>query len=161
MASDKRRRLGPMLAAGAITGSLLALAPGPAHAEGADVTTDRFQATDTVDFVDPCTGLSQTLTIAFMGTFHQVVRPTGTFMEVNNINGYATAVPGGSATRGDAVHFTSVQVGAAGTNVAFTDVLNAEGRAPDGTKVSVHALLHLTTNALDVTVVEFDKAVCP
>lgn len=30
----------------------------------------------------------------------------------------------------------------------------------DGTRVSVHALF-TTTSALDVTVVEFDKAVCP
>jgi hypothetical protein len=155
------RRIVRTLAAVAVAGSALALAGGSAQAQGADVTTERFTASDTIDFIDPCTGGSTALNITFKGTFHEVARPNGTGMFINNINGYATEVPGDPSVKSQSVHFTAVTVGAAGSNVAFTDILNAEGRGADGTRISVHALFHITTNALDVVTVEVDRAVCP
>jgi hypothetical protein len=150
-----------VLTAVAVAGALVALAGAPADADGAEVTTDRFTASDTIDFIDPCTGESSALNITFKGTFHQVARPSGTFMQINTINGYATAVPGDPSVKSQSVHFTNISVGAAGSNLAFTDILNSEGRGADGSRISVHALFHVTTNALDVETVVIDKAVCP
>ena len=59
-----------LLAVVAVTGSALALAGAPADADGAPVTTDRFTASDTIDFVDPCTGETTALNLAFTGIFH-------------------------------------------------------------------------------------------
>lgn len=152
-----RVRRGARAFLGAATVSaLLVLAAGPAHADGADVTTTPLVGvTATVPFVNPCTGDSGTVTVTFNGVFHQVIRPTGTFMAVNNIAGEFTFVPDDPTLQTSTGQFASVAPVAGGANDVFGSVFNVEGRTSDGTKVSLHVVFHHTDNALGVTVVDF------
>lgn len=144
---------------GAATASaLLVGAAGSADAQGADVTTTPLVGvTDTIVFVDPCTGETGMVTITFNGVFHQVVRPTGTFMAVNNVAGDFVFVPDNPASQVITGHFASVAPIAGGSNDVNGSVLHAEGLASDGTKFSFHFMTHHTENGLGVTVVDFAK----
>lgn len=146
------------LLAAAIASVALMLAAGAAHADGAEsTTTPLVGVTDTIDFVDPCTGATATVTITFNGVFHHVSRPTGTFMQVNNTAGTFALVPDDPTVPTSTGHFASVAPTAGGANGALGSVLHAEGTASDGTKVSLHFLFHHTDNGIGVTVVEFTK----
>jgi hypothetical protein len=154
-----RIRTGFRVLLGAATASaLLVVAAGSADAQGADVTaTPLVGATDTIVFVNPCTGETGTSTITFTGVFHQVVRPTGTFMAVNNVAGDFVFVPDNPASQVITGHFASVAPGAGGSDDVLGTVLHAEGLASDGTKVSLHFITHHTENGLGLTVVDFAK----
>jgi hypothetical protein len=157
-----KRRIGRILAAAVITGSLLALAPASAHADGADVTHDVFEATDSVPFVNACTGVTGTAHISFKGVSHLTVRANEppNAVSFTNLTGDFTFVPD-DPTLGTATgHFTSIDVGAGGVNAALNTVLNIQGTTTDGTRVHGHVMFHLTENGLGVIVVDFEKAVC-
>lgn len=159
--ANHTRRIGRIVAAGMMTGSVLMLTPGPAHAGGADVTTDRFVATDTIP-AEPCPGITGQATITFKGVFHTVERPTEppTGMFINNLTGTFVFAPDDPASEIATGHFTAINVGAAGTNVAFTDIVHTHGTTADGSKLTAHSLFHLTENGIGVTVVDLEMGTC-
>jgi hypothetical protein len=97
------------------------------------------------------------VSIAFNGVFHQVVRPTGTFMAVTNVAGDFAVVPDDPASQITTGHFASVAPIAGGANDVNGTVLHAEGLASEGTKFSLHFMTHHTDNSLGVTIVDFAK----
>jgi hypothetical protein len=113
--------------------------------------------TETAPFVDPCTGESGTVTTTVNGVLHQVVRPTGTFMQVDNASGTFSLVPDDPTVPTITGHFTSVSVGAGGANSAGGTTLVAHGTATDGTRVSLRFQTHFTSNGLGEVVVSFAK----
>ena len=55
-------------------------------------------------------------------------------------------------------HFTRVlERETGGENDVHGTVLNATGRAANGTKITTHVMTHHTENGLGVTVVDFEK----
>jgi hypothetical protein len=147
------------LLAAVIAGALLMVAPGSAHADGADVDHEVFTATATIPFQDACTGVViGTVTIDFKEVQHEVVRPTGTLMTRINLHGDFTLVPDDPALQTVTGHFTSVlERTTGGNNLVDGTVLNAVGRTADGTKIRTHVITHHTENGLGVTVVDFVK----
>jgi hypothetical protein len=143
----------------AIASALLIVVAGSAHADGADVDTVVFSATATVPFEDPCTGVvTGTVTITFKEVQHQVARPTGTSMTRINLHGDFVFVPNDPALQTVTGHFSRVlerQTG--GENAVDGTVLNAVGRAADGTTIRTHVITHHTENGLGITVVDFQK----
>jgi hypothetical protein len=153
-----RRVIGGVLAT-AIAGALLMLAPGSAHADGADVDTEVFTATATFPFVDVCTGVvTGTVTSTFKEVRHQVMRPTGTSMTRVNLHGDFVIVPNDPALQTVTGHFARVLERETGGGAAVDGtVLNVVGRTTDGTKFRAHVVTHHTENGLGITVVDFQK----
>jgi len=138
---------------------LVTVAPGSAHADGAEVDHQVFTATATIPFQDACTGdVIGTVTITFKEVQHQVVRPTGTSMTRISLHGDFVLVPDDPALQTVAGHFTRVlERVTGGENFVDGTVLNAVGRTTDGTKIRTHVITHHTENGLGVTVVDFVK----
>ena len=82
-------------------------------------------------------------------------------MEVHINTGEFTFVPDGSTVVTATGHFAAVEVGAGGKNGVEGCLANAVGYTTDGIKVSSHVMFHVTDNGLGVTVVDFNKVVCP
>jgi hypothetical protein len=145
-----------------IAGSLLALAPASAHAEGAVVEHDVFDATASMPFVDGCTGTAGTVHLSFRGVSHLTVRANQppNVVSFTNVRGDFTFVPDDPALPTATGHFTSIDMGAGGVNAALTGILNTHGTTSDGTKIGAHARFHLTENGVGVIVVEFEKLGC-
>ena len=151
------RRAVRWLLAAVIAGALLMHAPGSAQANGADVDTVVVSGTATLLFVNPCTGVTGTVTVTFKEVQHQVARPTGTAMTLINITGDSVFVPDDPALSTVTAHFTSLRRDAGGENAVSGTILHSVGRTADGTKISIHFMTHQTENGLGVTVVDFEK----
>jgi hypothetical protein len=103
-----------------------------------------------------------TVHLSFKGVFQLTVRANQppNAVSFTNVRGDFTFVPDDSALPTATGHFTSVDMGAGGTNAALTGVLNTRGTTSDGTKIGAHARFHLTENGVGVIVVEFEKLGC-
>jgi hypothetical protein len=158
----RKRRVGRVLAAAVIAGSLLALAPASAHAEGAVVEHEVFETTASMPFFADCTGTAGTVFLSFRGVSHLTVRPNQppNAVSFTNVRGDFTFVPTDPTLPTATGHFTSVQMGAGGVNAALTGILNTTGTTTDGTRIGAHARFHLTENGVGVIVVEFEKLGC-
>ena len=155
-------RIGRVLVAAVMAGSLLALAPASAHAEGAVVEHEVFETTASMPFVDGCTGIEGTVHISFKGVSHLTVRANQppNAVSFTNLTGDFTFVPDDPTLPTATGHFTSIDMGAGGVNAALTGILNTRGTTTDGTRIGAHARFHLTENGVGVIVVEFEKLGC-
>lgn len=124
------------------------------NAAGAGTVTDVFiGGTNTLSFINPCTGESGTVEITFNGVFHETDRPNGTFSIVSNIAGTFVLTP----DSGDVItgHFASISVFGGGENDTVVATLSATGVASDGSPFTLHFLAVAVENGFDVTVVDF------
>jgi hypothetical protein len=137
-----------------VAAALLVATAGAANAAGAGTTTDTFiGGTNSLVFINPCTGESGTVEITFNGVFHETDRPNGTFSIVSNIAGtFVLALDSGDVITG---HFASVSVFGGGENDTVVATLNATGVASDGSPFTLHFLAIAVENGFDVTVVDF------
>jgi len=128
-------------------------AGGAAHADDqATVTTQVVNDTATIQFTNPCTGQTGTITFTYTAVFHQTDRPDGTFNTVANVSGdFVTVLDSGTRQTG---HFVEHHVIAGGENLTLSWVLTAQGTASDGSRVSLHFLVVKAENGYGVLVVD-------
>ena len=148
------------LLAAAIAAALLLVAPGLAHADGAEVDHEVFTATATIPFEDPCTGeVTGTVTFNFKEVQHDVVQPTGTSTTRTSLHGDFVFVPNDPALQPVTGHFTRVveRIRTGEESLVEGTVINTVGRTTDGDKIRTHVITHRTDNGLGITVVDFIK----
>jgi hypothetical protein len=134
------------------TGLLLLAAAGAAHADPATVTTQVVRETNTIPFINPCTGETGTATITYTAVFHQTDRPVDTFSLVNTFSGDFVLVLDSSATITG--HFVQTYVIGGGENLTLNSVLTAQGTTSDGSHFSLHFLVAKAENGYGVLVVD-------
>jgi hypothetical protein len=146
-----------LISAALVAIGLLVAAPAAVKASGAEVTTEITKSgTDTIAFVNPCTGETGTAEITFDAVFHQVNRPNDTFMLISKVVGSFVLDLDDPASADLEGHFVDTFVIAAGSNTANTHRLNATGVDENGAKFLLHFLERLTISATGHTV-SFDK----
>src|SRR5262249_50327559 len=117
--------------------------------------------TDTIGPLSQCpAGAATSIDLAFREQFHLTFTDS-TFHLTNTTTGTFT----GRAADGSVVstgHFTNTvhDQGPGFPKESFTAVINAHGRAVDGSRVSVHNLDHFTVTPDGTLTVNFEKADC-
>jgi hypothetical protein len=154
-----------LLAWGAILGLLVALLTPMAALAQAETTTTHFS--DTVSFpeVNPCTGATGTQTDTFKGVTHVTVLPDGSFHETTTVTTPFTFVPNDPSQP----TYTGKQTFWAGANLnsqnnfTATATFSAHAKGSDGSRITLHLVVHVTLHADGTVTVEFekDRVICP
>ena len=135
----------------------VAVAAPAAQADGADVTrTIEHDATQVLDFTNPCTGEEATATIEFHSVFVLTARPNNTFSLTSVVNGTFELVPDDPSSSVSTGRFVSTDVIGGGVNDVETSVLTAHGRTADGAQFSLVFVSHLNETGSGVTL-SFDR----
>jgi hypothetical protein len=141
-------------------GALLA----PTAALATQTPTIHFSDTDSFAHINPCSGATGTLTIAFSGVLHITTLDNGTVHVTMMDVGTLTAVPDDPQQPTYSGHFT--ETGTENHNSkTFTTSFhrNVVLRGSDGSLLKEHVLVHLTVNAnwTDTSSIEIGEFTCP
>jgi hypothetical protein len=154
-----------LIACCAALGALLLMAlPAQANGAGAQTFTQTFHnATQTMDIVNPCTGVAGTVSITYNGVAHVTLLTSG----VGAGTGWATFTATGDFTlvQVDGVTFTGHFTAWDGQsfnlkNFAATAILVIHGTGSDGSSLRFHDVMHITVVPGPTLVVSFDKPSC-
>lgn len=137
-----------------LTAALAVAAAAPAAwADGAEVTTTVVRdVTETIQFVNPCTGETAMATITYDGVLHQANRPNNTFMVSNHLQGTFVLNPDAPGAPNVTGSFSQSFIIAAGSNTANTQVLKANGIDDNGDPFELQVVIHLTVSSSGQTI---------
>jgi hypothetical protein len=154
-----RLRLRAWLTGLALLGALLA----PTAALATETETLHFSGVDVERDVNPCSGAPGTLTFDFRGVVHITTLDNGTFHETSTFTGTFTFVPDDPSQptyTGHATFWFGQNVNSKSFTTTFTG--NIVLRGSDGSRITNHALFHLTVNANGTVTssIETDRLTC-
>jgi hypothetical protein len=154
-----RRRLLAWLTGLTLAGTLLA----PTAALATQTPTIQFSDTDSFAHINPCSGATGTLTVAFSGVLHITTLDNGTVHVTETLTTTAMFVPNDPSQPTYTGHYAeSDSFNTNANNVTGTVTFNAIAHGSDGSLIKMHALYHRTVNA-DGTVtssIETEKLTC-
>jgi hypothetical protein len=148
-----------MLAWGALLGLLVTLLTPLAALAQADTTTTHFSDTLSVPAVNPCTGVTGTVTTTFKGVTHVTELPDGSFHETTTLTDRFTFVPDDPSQP----TITGKETFRAGANLNsqnnFTATVTAHqiAKGSDGSRITFHVVAHITLHTDGTVTVEFDR----
>jgi|Tabmets5t2r1_1033131.scaffolds.fasta_scaffold03521_5 hypothetical protein len=149
-----------MLAWGAVLGLFVALLTPLAALAQADTTTTHFSDTETFPGVmNPCSGVTGTVTTTFKGVTHLTELPDGSFHETTTVTDRFTFVPDDPSQP----TITGKETFRAGANLNsqnnFTATVAAHqiAKGSDGSRITFHVVAHVTRHADGTVTVEFEK----
>jgi hypothetical protein len=135
----------------------LALSTPALASASADTTTVHFTFADPpAPDVNPCTGAPGLFSDSGKGVFHITAKPDGTFHETSTVVGNFLF------EQNDGVTFTGKMTVWDGENVnhrnaTFTATAHFTAFGSDGSKLSEHAVMHITLNANGTVTATVDK----
>jgi hypothetical protein len=143
----------------ALLGALLA----PTAALATDTETFHLSGVDVTRDINPCSGAPGTLTFDFRGVVHITTLDNGTFHETSTFTGTFTFVPDDPSQptySGPATFWDGENVNARNFTATFTG--NIVLRGSDGSRITDHALFHVTVNANGTVTssIETDRLTC-
>jgi hypothetical protein len=154
-----RRRLLAWLTGLTLAGTLLA----PTAALATQTATIQFSDTDSFAHINPCSGATGTLTVAFSGVLHITALDNGTVHVTETLTTTAMFVPNDPSQPTYTGHYAeSDSFNTNANNLTGTVTFNAIAHGSDGSLIMMHALYHRTVNA-DGTVtssIETEKLTC-
>jgi hypothetical protein len=155
-----RLRLLAWLTGLALSAVLLA----PAAALATDTETFHDSGVDVTRDVNPCSGAPGTLTFTFRFVIHITALDNGTFHETSTATGTFTFVPDDPSQptyTGHATFWDGENVNAKSFTATFTG--NIVLRGSDGSRITDHALFHVTVNANGTVTssIETERLTCP
>ena len=133
-----------------------------AGGNGSTTFTQTFHnATDTFVDVIPCLGYPATITTTYNGVFHYTVNKAGDFWGTGTQTGDVVAVPLDPTLPTYTGHFTT-WFGTSDNKQNGVDhsTFSVHATGSDGSSISFHETMHMSTNANGDLVVSFDKPVC-
>jgi hypothetical protein len=148
-----------LLAWGAVLGLLGALLTPMAALAQAETTTTHFSDTLRVPAVNPCTGVTGTVTTTFKGVTHVTELPDGSFHETTTLTDRFTFVPDDPSQP----TITGKETFRAGANLNsqnnFTATVTAHqiAKGSDGSRITFHVVAHITLHTDGTVTVEFDR----
>jgi ABC-type oligopeptide transport system substrate-binding subunit len=154
-----RRRLLAWLTGLALSGALLA----PTAAFAAQTETIHVSDSDSFAHVNPCSGATGTLTVAFSGVLHITTLDNGTVHVTETLTTTATFVPNDPSQPTYTGHYAeSDSFNTNANNVTGTVAFNAIAHGSDGSLIKMHVLYHRTVNAIGTVTssIETEKLTC-
>lgn len=133
-----------------------------ADGNGSTTFTQTFHnATDSFVDVIPCLGAPATITLTYNGVLHYTVNKAGDFWATGTQTGSVEAVPLDSSLPTYTGHFTT-WFGTSDNKQNSVDhsTFTVHATGSDGSRLTFHDTMHVSTNANGVLVVSFDKPVC-
>jgi hypothetical protein len=147
-----------LLAWGALLALLVALFTPMAAFAQAETTTTHFSDTVSSPDVNPCTGVTGTITDTVKGVTHVTELPDGSFHETMTVTDSFTFVPDDPSQPtylGKSTFWFGANLSQ--NNLTSTVTFNVHAKGSDGSRITLHGVAHVTLHSDGTVSVEFEK----
>jgi hypothetical protein len=148
-----------LLAWGAVLGLLGALLTPMAALAQAETTTTHFSDTLSVPAVNPCTGVTGTVTTTFKSVTHVTKLPDGSTHETTTVTDRFTFVPDDPSQptyMGNETFWAGANLNSQ-NNFSATVTAHVIIKGSDGSRITFHVVAHITLHTDGTVTVEFDR----